>query len=330
MFAPLSVLLLLGASFIAVALASSETCAPTASQQVAGPLYVPNAPRKKTICDALPIQPTLRILAENATTCGGTYCGGTRIERPARRIRVRGIVRDAKCRPIRGAQVDVWQPSPDGRYGSARPSVGEQGFCRAVAETGADGVYDFETYEPGSYGLFTGFLPVIGDMPPWVPRHIHFIVFAPTYEPIVTQLYFEADPAVDYDFRAGLANTTLGADNKALRMHFAPCTDAPGLDCSTMDFVLTPATSEISLSFTTLEAAAYHWNCVLAPWSPGRPYPLCDPWAIEYLRADAVFPVLALILLLAMYAGIKLVSAICRAVFGGTKPSPKSHKKKSQ
>ncbi len=313
-----------------VCLATADTgasgtrhCSPTPTQITAGPLYLPHAPRKSHICDPRPSEEvTLRILTDKGN-CNGGFCWGlTRNTSTAvPRIRISGVVQDTECNPIPGAQLDIWQPSPEGQYGPVRPELNQTGYCRGVVTADSNGRYEFETYPSGSYGLFSGFLPLVGDLPPWVPRHIHAIVWSKGHKILQTQLYFENDPTVDFDFRAELASQSLGANEKALRLHFSPCAAGSQMECATMDFVL-PKVPEGAkeATLTTLEAAAFHVNCE-GDWNPGQPWPLCHPWAIPFVRADLMLGTFFLIIF-GLLAVVGAIGACCFRKFFGPRRRP--------
>ncbi|MDO5623413.1 MAG: protocatechuate 3,4-dioxygenase [Pseudomonadota bacterium] len=95
---------------------------------------------------------------------------------------VQGHVTDLEGRPLKGAQIEIWQCDQNGRYhhprdaGSADPSF--QGFGRT--RVAADGAWRFRTIRPAPY---TGRTP-----------HIHLKVRLGTRELLITQLYVQGDP----------------------------------------------------------------------------------------------------------------------------------------
>ncbi|MBK6577232.1 MAG: dioxygenase [Sandaracinaceae bacterium] len=91
-------------------------------------------------------------------------------------LTLRGAVMDARCQPLPGAMVDVWQADETGAYANDR--------YRAKQRAGADGSYQFQTTKPGNY--LNG--------PQYRPAHIHLKASAPGFRSLTTQLYFPDDP----------------------------------------------------------------------------------------------------------------------------------------
>jgi protocatechuate 3,4-dioxygenase beta subunit len=115
---------------------------------------------------------------------------------------VSGRVLDRAGRPIAGATLDVWQAAPNGFYDTQDPQ--QPAFnLRGVFATGADGRYRFTTVKPSSYPIPDD--GPVGDMlkgagrHPYRPAHIHFIVTAPGFRPIVTHLFMAGDRYLDSD-----------------------------------------------------------------------------------------------------------------------------------
>ena len=110
-------------------------------------------------------------------------------------IEVTGQIQDAKCRPLSGCEVEVWQANIHGRYSHPRDmprgrplDPNFQGYARLTTDKG--GNYRFLTIIPGSY-------PAMAD---WIrPPHIHFKVRAPFNPPVTTQMYFAGHALNDKD-----------------------------------------------------------------------------------------------------------------------------------
>ncbi len=109
-------------------------------------------------------------------------------------VYVRGRVIDSECKPIAGANVELWQACASGRYQHSRdpnPAPLDPNF-RYWAETftDANGEYAFKTIRPGAYPADAGW-----DRPP----HLHFRVSRLGYQELVTQMYFKGDPLNERD-----------------------------------------------------------------------------------------------------------------------------------
>lgn len=118
------------------------------------------------------------------------------------RMLVRGRVLDERGEPVPGAQLDFWQAATNGLYWQ-QDSGQDPNNLRCTMTVGADGVYAFTTVRPAPYTV-----PVdgpVGDLlraarrHAWRPAHFHFIVSAPGYVSITTELFFADDPYIDED-----------------------------------------------------------------------------------------------------------------------------------
>lgn len=114
----------------------------------------------------------------------------------------RGRITDQDGNPIEGAKLDIWQTAPNGLYSSQDPEQDTYSF-HGVQTTGADGCYGFTTVKPVSYtvpsdGPVGDILNAVGRHP-WRPSHLHYIVTAPGYRQLVTEIFPEDDPYLDED-----------------------------------------------------------------------------------------------------------------------------------
>jgi len=128
-------------------------------------------------------------------------------------LEVSGRVLDAASKPIAGAWVDVWQASPVGRYENQDPAQPEHNL-RGLFETDAEGRYRFRTVRPAGYPVPTdgpcGELLRAQDRHPWRPAHIHFMISCEGYATLVTQVFDNADDAIESDVVFGVTHA-LGA-----------------------------------------------------------------------------------------------------------------------
>ena len=115
---------------------------------------------------------------------------------------VRGKVTDHCGDPVEGASLDVWQTAPNGLYSSQDPEQDTYSF-RGTQTTGPDGRYGFTTVKPVSYTVPTdgpvGEILRAAGRHPWRPSHLHYIVQAEGFRPLVTEVFPDDDPYLDED-----------------------------------------------------------------------------------------------------------------------------------
>lgn len=99
---------------------------------------------------------------------------------PGLPLAVAGAVYNTRGEALPGAKIEIWQTNHMGHYDLS-------GYrYRATLVAGAKGLYDFQSVIPGHY-------------PARTCQHIHFLVSAPGYKPLVTQMYFGSDPVFKGD-----------------------------------------------------------------------------------------------------------------------------------
>ena len=156
--------------------------------------------------------------ATETTVLGPFYVGehkmtphGTDISAklPGERMFVQSRVTDLKGKPLAGVPVDVWHADDDGFYDSQKPSYATQGpSSRARFIADSDGRFFFRTILPCSYPIPTD--GPVGEMihatrrPALRPAHVHFLVAAPGYQPLVTHVFIGGDPNIDCDVVFGV------------------------------------------------------------------------------------------------------------------------------
>ena len=95
-------------------------------------------------------------------------------------LTVSGVVYSTRGEIIPDAKLEIWQTDNDGHYDV-------EGYrYRALLNPGAKGAYSIDSVMPGHY-------------PTRVCQHVHYLVTAPGYKPLITQLYFATDPVFDGD-----------------------------------------------------------------------------------------------------------------------------------
>jgi protocatechuate 3,4-dioxygenase beta subunit len=165
----------LGVSMLVDAINNRKPAGATESS-VLGPFYVEGAPEVHSGADLAP----------------GESPG----------VWVSGRVLDLAGRPVAGALLDVWQTAPNGLYHVQDANQPEHHLCGKV-HADAEGWYRFRTLKPVSYPIPTdgpvgALLERLGRHP-YRPAHIHFIVSAPGFKPVITQLFSEGDPYLESD-----------------------------------------------------------------------------------------------------------------------------------
>ncbi len=122
---------------------------------------------------------------------------------------VRSRITDLDGKALAGAEIDVWHADDDGFYDSQKPSYGEQGpSLRARFIADHDGRFSFRTILPRSYPIPTdgpvGELIGATGRHPMRPAHVHFLVKAQGYEPLITHVFVEGDPYLTSDVVFGV------------------------------------------------------------------------------------------------------------------------------
>lgn len=113
-----------------------------------------------------------------------------------------GVIRDTDGNPISGAELDIWQTAPNGMYASQDEEQDTYSF-HGLMTTGEDGKYAFTTVKPVEYTVPSD--GPVGDIlracgrHPWRPSHLHYIVKAPGYRSLVTEIFPDDDPYLDQD-----------------------------------------------------------------------------------------------------------------------------------
>lgn len=127
-------------------------------------------------------------------------------------VLVKGCVLDTDGQPIPGATLDIWQTAPNGLYSSQDPEQDEFSF-HAKFTTEADASYRFTTVKPVPYTVPTdgpvGKILNATGRHPWRPSHLHYIVEAEGYKPLVTEVFPDDDEYLDQDTVFGVRDDLL-------------------------------------------------------------------------------------------------------------------------
>src|SRR6201996_2262519 len=117
---------------------------------------------------------------------------------------VRSRVTDLSGQPLAGAEIDVWHADDDGFYDSQKQSYETQGpSLRARFKPDADGRFSFRPILPCSYPIPTdgpvGELIAAAKRHPMRPVHVHFLVKAQGFQPLVTHVFIDGDEYLGSD-----------------------------------------------------------------------------------------------------------------------------------
>lgn len=114
---------------------------------------------------------------------------------------VHGTVRDLDGQPVAGAVLDVWQADAEGAY-EAQLEV-DEARLRGTFTSREDGSYCVRTIAPKGYTIpmdgTVGDLISRTEISEYRPAHVHFLVKAEGFEPLITHLFQQGAPYLDTD-----------------------------------------------------------------------------------------------------------------------------------
>ncbi|WP_039804698.1 intradiol ring-cleavage dioxygenase [Nocardia araoensis] len=173
----------LGLSMLTVAI--NEAAAPGATEStVFGPFFVDDAPE-------------IPLGGDIARGASGMPC------------HVSGQVRSVTGEPIAGARIEVWEADEDGFYDVQYPDGRSAG--RGWLSSGIDGEYRFWSVLPAPYPIPhdgpVGDLLTATARGPMRPAHLHFMVTAPNFRPLITHIFLADDPYLDCDAVFGVKDS---------------------------------------------------------------------------------------------------------------------------
>ncbi|MET9000933.1 dioxygenase [Amycolatopsis sp. NPDC004169] len=121
---------------------------------------------------------------------------------PGTPLYITGTVRGLDGFPVVGAVLDVWQADEEGAYESQIPDI-DEARLRAKYTSRADGTYCLRTIAPKGYSIPmdgpVGALIRGTDISHFRPAHVHFLINAAGYEPLITHLFQEGAQYLDSD-----------------------------------------------------------------------------------------------------------------------------------
>jgi hydroxyquinol 1,2-dioxygenase len=155
---------------------------------ILGPFYVANAPRYEN---------------------GANIC----LDGKGEPLFVSGRVLDTDGNPIVGATVDIWQTNEDGFYDVQQKGTQPNMNLRGIFTTDAGGGYAFRSSKPRYYpipddGPVGRLLGNLGRHPNRA-AHIHMIVEAQGYDPVITHIFTPDCPYLEEDTVFGVKETLI-------------------------------------------------------------------------------------------------------------------------
>jgi len=133
---------------------------------------------------------------------------------PGEPLFVQARVRSLAGAPIAGAEVDIWQADDDGLYDVQRPELGNTRRARALMRTDREGFVRFRTIAPTAYPVPTdgpvGQMLMATGRHPWRPAHIHFMIRATGFAPLITHIFVDGDKYLDSDVVFGVRSSLIG------------------------------------------------------------------------------------------------------------------------
>jgi hydroxyquinol 1,2-dioxygenase len=168
-----------------------------------------NGDHGQTETDANQLGPFWRLdspLTEN----GGSI---VRSPTPGLTLFVNATFHDVNGNPIVGAEVDVWQSSPEGFYENQDPAQADMNL-RGKFKTDAHGAISFRSVKPAGYPI-----PIDGPVGALLraqgrhnmrPAHLHFLAFKQGFKTLISQLYAPDDKYLDSDVQFGVTRHLIG------------------------------------------------------------------------------------------------------------------------
>jgi len=129
------------------------------------------------------------------------YAGDMAVGIEGEPLYIHGTVRDLEGKPVPGAVLDVWQADADGAY-EAQLEV-DEARLRGKFASRDDGTYCVRTITPKGYTIpmdgTVGDLIGRTDISHFRPAHVHFLVTAAGYQPLITHLFEQGAQYLDSD-----------------------------------------------------------------------------------------------------------------------------------
>jgi catechol 1,2-dioxygenase len=168
-----------------------------------------NGDRGQTETDANLLGPFWR-MDSPATKNGASI---VRSPTPGPALFVDAWFRDKNGKPIEGAEVDIWQSSPEGFYENQDPVQADMNL-RGKFTTDKDGYISFRSVKPAGYPI-----PIDGPVGELLraagrhnmrPAHLHFLVYKDGFKTLISQVYDPEDKHIETDVQFGVTQHLIG------------------------------------------------------------------------------------------------------------------------
>src|SRR5215468_2853873 len=168
-----------------------------------------NGHRGQTETDANLLGPFWRMNSPR-TPNGGSI---VRSPTPGPALFVNAGFRDANGNPIVGAEVDIWQSSPEGFYENQDPVQADMNL-RGKFTADAEGHIRFRSVKPAGYPI-----PIDGPTGDLIraqgrhnmrPAHLHFLASKDGFKTLISQVYVQDDKFLDTDVQFGVTRHLIG------------------------------------------------------------------------------------------------------------------------
>jgi protocatechuate 3,4-dioxygenase beta subunit len=127
---------------------------------------------------------------------------------------ITGSVTDVEGNPIEGARLDLWQANDEGFYDVQQKGIQPDNNLRGIFSSEADGSYWLRSVKPKHYSIPSdgpvGKLLMKLERHPNRPAHLHYIVGADGYEPVITHIFSPDDPYLNSDAVFGVKESLVG------------------------------------------------------------------------------------------------------------------------
>jgi catechol 1,2-dioxygenase len=132
---------------------------------------------------------------------------------PGPALFVNAWFKDTNGEPVAGAEVDVWQSSPEGYYENQDPAQAEMNL-RGKFRTDEAGHIAFRSVKPAGYPI-----PVAGPVGAMLralgrhnmrPAHLHVLANKAGFKTLISQVYVPDDPNLETDVQFGVTRHLIG------------------------------------------------------------------------------------------------------------------------